>query len=231
LSPTVSNLNLISGSTQGSNEDEESLQKNLSEGELTGMQTRTGLAFTPETLDLADTGASFTFNMDSCLSQRATTTECPNLHSLEPSTEEGDSHISCQLNLTLASCTLEFNRNSCSARSPQIDCLEIGNLAELRDNPNGKESEIGVSSNRNVANEAINLAPPKEASGNVKVKAAARHGVNDVFWENFLTERPGCSDNEEAISNYRANPYSEQEEGRPVHGISSNIKNMDNLTL
>ncbi|AET04087.1 putative transcription factor HSF-type-DNA-binding family [Medicago truncatula] len=231
LSPAVSDMNLISGSTQGSNEDEESLQKNLSEGELTGMQTRTGLAFTPETLDLADTGASFTFNMDSCLSQRATTTECPNLHSLEPSTEEGDSHISCQLNLTLASCTLEFNRNSYSARSPQINCQEIGNLAESRVNADGKESEIGVSSNRNVANEAINLAPPKEASGNVQVKAAARHGVNDVFWENFLTERPGCSDNEEAISNYRAIPNSEQEEGRSVHGISSNIKNMDNLTL
>jgi len=53
-------MNLISGSTQGSNEDEESKQKNLSEGELTGMQTRNDLAFTPETLDLPDIGASFT---------------------------------------------------------------------------------------------------------------------------------------------------------------------------
>jgi len=81
--------------THGSNEDEESLQKYLSEGELTGTQTRT---------DLANTGA-------------------------------------------------------------------------------------------------INLADPKEASGNVQVEAAAQHGVNDVFWEQFLTERPCYSDNEEAISN------------------------------
>ncbi|CAL5214079.1 unnamed protein product [Lathyrus oleraceus] len=231
LSPAVSDMNLVSGSTQGSNEGEESPQKNLSEGELKGMQTRTGLAFAPETLELADTGTSFTFNMDSCLSRRATITECPNLHSLEPSSEEGDSHISCQLNLTLASCPLEFNRNSYSARSPQIDCQEIGNFAESIVNANGKESENGVSLNRNVANEDINLASPQEASGNGQVKPAAPRRVNDLFWEQFLTERPGCSDNEEAISNYRANPYDEQEEGRSVHRISSNSKNMDNLTL
>ena len=91
LSPVASNMNLISGSTQGSNEDEESLQK------MIGMQTRT---------DQAITEASFT-----------------------------------------------------------------------------------------------NVANPKEASGNVQVEAAARHGVNDVFWEQFLTESPCCSDNEEALSN------------------------------
>ncbi|XP_004504369.1 heat stress transcription factor A-5 [Cicer arietinum] len=230
LSPAVSDMNLVSRSTQGSNEDEESLQKNLSEGELIGMQTRTDLGFVPETLELADTGASFTFNMDSCLSRRAVTTECPKLHSLEPSSEEGDSHISCQLNLTLASCPLEFHRNSYSARSPQIDCQEIGNLAESRFLANGKEFENGVSSTRNVANEVANLAFSQEAPVNNQVKPAAPHRVNDVFWEQFLTERPGCSDNEEAISNYRANPYDEQE-GRSAHGISGNIKNMDNLTL
>ncbi|XP_039682894.1 heat stress transcription factor A-5-like [Medicago truncatula] len=81
LSPADSYMNLISGSTQGSNEDVESLQKNLSEGELTGMQTRV--------------------NVD----------------------------------------------------------------------------------------------------GNVQVEVASRHEVNDVFWEQFLTERPCYSDNEEAISN------------------------------
>jgi heat shock transcription factor, other eukaryote len=44
LSPSVSDMNFVSGSssTHVSNEDEESLQKHLSEGELTEMQTRTG---------------------------------------------------------------------------------------------------------------------------------------------------------------------------------------------
>nr|KYP54869.1 Heat stress transcription factor A-5 [Cajanus cajan] len=178
-----------------------------------------------------NTGASFTFKMDSCLSRRETTAESSKLHSLEPSSEEGDSHISCQLNLTLASCPLQVNRNSYSARSPQIDCQEIGKLAESNFFANGKESDSGVSSNRNATAEATNLASSQEAPSNNQVNPAPPGRVNDVFWEQFLTERPGCSDNEEAISNYRANPYDEQDEGRSVHGISKNIKNMDQLTL
>ncbi|RHN76330.1 putative transcription factor HSF-type-DNA-binding family [Medicago truncatula] len=188
LSPSVSDMNLVSGSTHVSTENEESLQKNLSEGELTEMQTRTDVAFAPETLELADPGASFAFNMDSCLSRRATTTKSPNLQSLEPSSKEGDSYISRQLNLTLASCTLEFNRNSYSARSPQIDCQKIGNMAESRVNASGKESEIGVYSKRNLANKVLNLASPQEVSGSIQVKPAAPKRVNDLFWEQFLTE-------------------------------------------
>ncbi|XP_061372994.1 heat stress transcription factor A-5-like isoform X2 [Gastrolobium bilobum] len=205
LSPAVSDMNLVSRSTESSNENGESSQK-LSEGEPKGVQTRTALAFAPETLELADSGASFTFKMDSCLSRRATTAE---MHSLGPSSEEGDSHISCQLNLTLASCPLQVNKNSYSARSPQID----------------------FSSNRNVANDVVtNLASSQEAPSNNQVNPAAPGRVNDVFWEQFLTERPGCSD-EEAISNYRANSYDEQDERQSVHGMSKNIKNMDQLTL
>lgn len=231
LSPAVSDMNLVSRSTESSNEDGESPQKNLSEGEPKGVQTKTALSFAPETLELADTGASFTFQMDSCLSRKAMATESPKLHSLEPSSEESDSHISCQLNLTLASSTLQVNRNSYSARSPEIDCQEIGKLAESRFYANGKESDSGISSNRNLANEVSKLASSQEASSNKQVTPAAPERVNDVFWEQFLTERPGCSDNEEAISNYRANPCDEQDEGRSVHGISRNIKNMDRLTL
>ncbi|XP_039686833.1 heat stress transcription factor A-5 isoform X2 [Medicago truncatula] len=188
VQPVAADMNLVSGSTHVSTENEESLQKNLSEGELTEMQTRTDVAFAPETLELADPGASFAFNMDSCLSRRATTTKSPNLQSLEPSSKEGDSYISRQLNLTLASCTLEFNRNSYSARSPQIDCQKIGNMAESRVNASGKESEIGVYSKRNLANKVLNLASPQEVSGSIQVKPAAPKRVNDLFWEQFLTE-------------------------------------------
>ncbi|QCD78435.1 heat shock transcription factor 4 [Vigna unguiculata] len=229
LSPAVSDMNLVSRSTQSSNEDGESPQKKLSEVEPKGVQTRTSLTFAPETLELADTGASFTFKMDTCLPRKASTAENSKLISLEPSGEEGDS---CQLNLTLASCPVQVNRNSYSARSPQIDCQEIGKLAESRFFASVKESESGVSSNQNLAAEATNLASPQEAPSNNQVNPAPPDRVNDVFWEQFLTERPGCSDNnEEAISNYRANPYDEQDEGRSVHGISRNIKNMDQLTL
>ncbi|KAE9603004.1 hypothetical protein Lal_00018363 [Lupinus albus] len=231
LSPSVSDMNLVSGSTVSSSEDRESPQKKQSEGEAKEAQTKTTFSFAPETLELADTGASFTFNMDSCLSRRAAVAESSNLHSLEPSSEEGDNHISCQLNLTLASSTLQVNRNSFSARSPQIDCQEIGKLAESRFSANGKESDNRVSPNRNPINEVTNLASPHEAPSNNQVTPAAPERVNDVFWEQFLTERPGCSDNEEAISNYRENPYDEKDEGRSAHGISRNIQGMDKLTL
>ncbi|KAF7837037.1 heat stress transcription factor A-5-like [Senna tora] len=233
LSPAVSDMNLVSRSTQSSNEDGENPQKKLSEGTPKGVQTRTALAFAPETVELADTGASFTFKMDSCLSQRATTAESTKLNSLQLSNEEGDSHISCHLNLTLASSPLQVNRNTYSARSPQIDCQEIGKLAESKFHDNDKDSSGGVPSNRNAGTEATNLASSQsqETPSNSQVPPAAPARVNDMFWEQFLTERPGCSDNEEAISNYRANPYDEQDEGRSIHGISRNVKNMDHLTL
>ncbi|KAK4266610.1 hypothetical protein QN277_027502 [Acacia crassicarpa] len=233
LSPAVSDMNLVSRSTQSSNEDGENPQKRPSEETPKGVQTRTTLAFAPETLELADTGASFSFKMDSCPSQRATTAESTKLHSLHLSNEEGDSHISCHLNLTLASSSLQVNRNPYSARSPQIDCQEIGKLAESRFQENDEDSNSGVPATRNPTHEVANLASSqsKETPSSNQAPPAAPARVNDVFWEQFLTERPGCSDNEEAISNYRANPCEEQDEGRSIPGISRNVKNMDRLTL
>ncbi|KAL4331676.1 hypothetical protein AHAS_Ahas13G0523900 [Arachis hypogaea] len=203
LSPAVSDMNLVSPSTQSSNEHGESPQKKISEGEQTGIQTRTSIPFAPETLELADTGASFTFKMDSCLSQRGRMLRARNC-----------AHWS------------QVNRNSYSAKALQIDSQEIGKLAEPRFHSNSKESDSGVFSNRNQANDATNLASSLETPSNNQVTQPNR--VNDVFWEQFLTERPGCSDNEEAISNYRGNPCDEQDEGRLN---ARNVKNMDQLTL
>ncbi|RDY07173.1 Heat stress transcription factor A-5, partial [Mucuna pruriens] len=198
LSPAVSDMNLlVSCSTQSSNEDEESPHNILP-------------------LELAQTGPSFTFNMDSCLSRTAMASECPKLDSLEPNCEDSDSYISCLLNLSLASSPLQVKTNPCPDRSPpQIDSPQFGKFAVCAND--NKESHVGASSSRNV-NEATNLA-----------EAPAR--VNDVFWEQFLTERPGCSDNEDSMSTYKANTYAEQDEGRSVHGISGNAMNMDQLTL
>ncbi|RYR16935.1 hypothetical protein Ahy_B03g061769 [Arachis hypogaea] len=207
LSPAVSDMNLVSPSTQSSNEHGESPQKKISEGEQTGIQTRTSIPFAPETLELADTGASFTFKMDSCLSQRGRMLRARNC-----------AHWSQVVK--------KVNRNSYSAKALQIDSQEIGKLAEPRFHSNSKESDSGVFSNRNQANDATNLASSLETPSNNQVTQPNR--VNDVFWEQFLTERPGCSDNEEAISNYRGNPCDEQDEGRLN---ARNVKNMDQLTL
>ncbi|KAI4344940.1 hypothetical protein L6164_012117 [Bauhinia variegata] len=230
LSPAVSDINLVSHSTQSSNEDGVSPQKKRSEGEQKGLQNWTTLAFAPETLELSDTGASLAFKMDSSLSRRSTITDRPNLHSLQPSNEEGDSHISCHLNLTLASSPLQVNQNSYSARSPQIDSQEIGRLTESRFYANAKESDSGVTSNRNPANEIPKASSAQDPRNN-QAPPSAPPRVNDVFWEQFLTERPGCLDNEEAISNYRANPNEEQDESRSSLGISRNVTNMDRLKL
>ncbi|XP_027336063.1 heat stress transcription factor A-5-like [Abrus precatorius] len=231
--PTVSDINLVSCSTHSSNEDGESPHKMLSEGEPIQLHTTT---FAPETaIELAEeNGASFTF-IDSCLSRAATATECPKANSLEPNCEEDDSYISCLLNLTLASSPLQVKRNSCPDRSPHIDCQEIvGKLAESKFCANDdKDSDVGASSSRNLTNEVTNLASSHETPtpSNNQGTPSAPVRVNDVFWEQFLTERPGCSDNEEPMPNYKANAYAEQDEGRSLCGISGNVVNMDHLTL
>lgn len=234
LSPSVSDINLVSHSTQSSNEDGDSPQRKIS-GEPKGVQMRTeGFVFPPETLDLSDTGASFTLKMDSTFSRKLPTNENPRLqHPLQPSltsNEEGDGHISCHLNLTLASSPLQINKSPYSARMPQV-AEETGKSPNSKSNTNSKESDTtDFPKSINLAGDTT-LSSSQRASNNNQVPAAAPVRVNDVFWEQFLTERPGCLDNEEASSTYRANPYDEQDDGRSSLGMSRNAKNMEQLTL
>uniref|UniRef100_A0A2N9IXH0 HSF-type DNA-binding domain-containing protein n=1 Tax=Fagus sylvatica TaxID=28930 RepID=A0A2N9IXH0_FAGSY len=233
LSPAVSDINLVSHSTQSSNEDGESLQRRLS-GEPKGVQMRTGgFVIPPETLDLSDTGTSFTLQIDSTLSRKVPINESPSVHPLQPSltsNEEGDGHISCHLNLTLASSPLQVNKSPYSARMPQL-AEEIGKSPNSMSNANSKESDtIDLPKSKNLADDTT-LSSSQRASNNNQVPAAAPARVNDVFWEQFLTERPGCSDNEEASSTYRAAPNDEQDDGRTGLGMSRNAKNMEQLTL
>lgn len=233
LSPAVSDMNLVSHSTQSSNEDGGSPQRKISEGAPKGQQMRTeGFVFPLETLELSDTGTSFTLKMDSTLSRKMLTNEGPRPYPLQPSlasNEECDGHISCHLNLTLASSPLQVNKSPYSARMPQL-AVEIGKSPDSVSDTNGNDADtVSFSKTKNPADDtAISSSqrPPKS-----KEPAAAPARVNDVFWEQFLTERPGCSDNEEASSTYRANPYDEQDDGRSGFGMSRNAKNMEQLTL
>uniref|UniRef100_A0A6N2MHK1 HSF-type DNA-binding domain-containing protein n=1 Tax=Salix viminalis TaxID=40686 RepID=A0A6N2MHK1_SALVM len=122
------------------------------------------------------------------------------------SNEEGDGNISCQLNLTLASSALQVNKNPYLAR---ILGQEIAKPPESR----------------------AQLYPPPGDPNNNQAPASAPARANDVFWEQFLTERPGSSENEEASSNYRANSYDEQDERRLGFGVPRNAKNMEQLSL
>ncbi|GMJ01779.1 HEAT SHOCK TRANSCRIPTION FACTOR A5 [Hibiscus trionum] len=235
LSSAVSDINLVSQSTQSSNEDEESLQRRISQGEPKDDNIRPeGISFTPETLDLSDTGTSFTFNMDSSFTQRVSMNESPIVHSLQQrlsSNEEPDGNISCQLNLTLASSSLQVNKSPSLTRMSQLN-WEIGKVSEPRSNANSKDSDtIAFENSRNMIDGETTLSSSKEGSNRNQEPVAPPVRVNDVFWEQFLTERPGSSDNEEASSNYRANPYEEQEDRRPAHGLARNAKNIQQLSL
>ncbi|KAE8702991.1 Heat stress transcription factor A-5 [Hibiscus syriacus] len=235
LTSAVSDINLVSQSTQSSKEDGESLQRRISQGEPKDDNIRPeGILFTPETLELSDTGTSFTFNMDSSFTQRVSMNESPTLHSLQQrlsSNEEPDSNISCQLNLTLASSSLQVDKSPSLTRMSQLN-WEIGKVSEPRSNSNSKDSDPRAFENsRNMIDGETTLSSSKEGSNRNQEPVAPPARVNDVFWEQFLTERPGSSDNEEASSNYRANPYEEQEDRRSAHGLARNSKNIEQLSL
>lgn len=207
LSTAVSDVNLLSHSTQSSNEDGVSPQ-----GRADGwpkdvhMRTTADYACPTETLELSDTGASLNLQMESSLSCRVGL-ESPKLHSFNQSltsNDEGDGHLSCLLNLSLASSPLELNKSQNSVAMPQ------------------SSQEMCTNSER--------ASPPRD-DVEKKAPATEQKRVNDVFWEQFLTERPGCSDTEEASSSFRTRVYDEQEERKPVKGVAIDTKGMEHLTL
>lgn len=185
LSTSVSDVNLLSHSTQSSNEDGMMSPQGRTEG-------------WPK--ELSDTGASLNLTMDSSVSCKA--------GPMHPSIDEGDCNIACLLNLTLASSPLDFNK------SPEI-CTSSG--------LNNDNNEVGH------PNEAQTLSSSPDV--NKRAAPTEQKRVNDVFWEQFLTERPGCSDTEEASSSYKTSPHDEQDERRSVKGVARNTKGMEHLTL
>ncbi|KAJ0793241.1 putative transcription factor HSF-type-DNA-binding family [Helianthus annuus] len=190
LSPAVSDVNFVSNSTQSSNEDGGSPQIRLTE------DCRTNNELTPGgPQELSDTCTSFGFNMESSFMHK--TGPCLDAN------EEPEGHLSCQLNLTLASCVSQINR------SPDTDTIP--------------ESFEGVAkpSGQNVSLSSARDDPAKNAAA----PASVQPRVNDVFWEQFLTERPGSSDVEDTGSNLRSMAY-EQEDRRSGHGNSRNLRNL-----
>ncbi|ESQ56288.1 hypothetical protein EUTSA_v10025090mg [Eutrema salsugineum] len=211
LSPAVSDMNMVSHSIQSSNEEGVSPKGILSGGDPKATQIRReGLPFAPEALELADTG--------SC-PRRLLLNDNTRTETLLTSSEETDGSFSCHLNLTLASAPLPDKTASQIAKTAHKS-QEIGRCTEI----NFKSIETSVSEkNQGKQEEAV--------PGGKQANAAPPARVNDVFWEHFLTERPGPLDNEEASSTYRGNPYEEQEERRNGNMMSRNTTNIEQLTL
>ncbi|XP_010527455.1 PREDICTED: heat stress transcription factor A-5 [Tarenaya hassleriana] len=213
LSPAVSDINLVSHSIQSSN-DGGSPKGRLSGGDPKGAQTRTeGLLFAPEAPELADTG--------SCprrlLLNENTQAETLPLRLTSP--EETDGDFPCHLNLTLASAPLPAAKTAPLITKATQKSQDVGRFPEF----NFESRESNASAKNTAAQEA--------ATGKQATVAASPARVNDVFWEQFLTERPGSLDNEEASSTYRANPREEQEDGRTGQMMSRNTRSIEQLTL
>ncbi|OIS96382.1 PREDICTED: heat stress transcription factor A-5 [Nicotiana attenuata] len=221
LSPAVSDINVVSCSTQSSNEDGGSPHRRISEGWSREVQLRTGgVIYTPEAIELSDTGTSFTLKMDSSLPRAASNVESSRLHSLPQSLISNEEVDACQLNLSLASCLSQVDKNQHSVRMPQIG-QEIGKHSESQSDANGK----------NPPNDDKTLPLSHDATNNKQGAATTQVRVNDVFWEQFLTERPGCSDNEEASSSFKGNSYDEQDDRKSSQGVASNTRKVEHLTL
>ncbi|KAF6166425.1 hypothetical protein GIB67_034976 [Kingdonia uniflora] len=213
LSPAVSHNNLLS---QSSNENGGIPLVITSNGEPKESNIMTdGFRFLPETLELSDTCTSLALKKDvpSLGQVRASDLDC---------TEEGDVHTSCHLNLTLSSSTLHGNDAYNANKLPQFGHKMLTSV-EPRSNTNQKESH---------ADDNATISSSKDSPINNQRSAAPPGRVNDVFWEQFLTERPGSSDTEEASSCFREVSSNEHEETQSEHGDEwRNRRDMEQLTL
>nr|XP_043633711.1 heat stress transcription factor A-5-like [Erigeron canadensis] len=204
LSSAVSDSNMVSHSTQSSNGDVGSPQVRFSEGCIRDdvQMTSGGLPLAAEQLEVSDTGASFTFNMDSSFAHKSGPCEIPSCLSID---EEAEGHISSLLNLSLASGLSQVNASQGTGRIAQ-SIEEIGKPSYFSID---KHNEAGL----NVPKSNRTLLSTEVPPANNQVPTPP---VNDVFWEQFLTEKPGSSDLQVASS--RATGSYEQEDQGTAHG-------------
>ena len=234
LSTAVSNINLVSNSTQSSSDDWATPPRKSSDAVMKDAEMGiTTLPFATETAELLETEACLGFKMDSSLSDKVGAKECPTLQSLQQSivpAEECEGQISCQLNLSLASSQMPVNEDPYSDKATHMD-VEAGGSAGTRPDKNENRDGIGLASKNNLNTGNTGNLSQEAPSNNKSPAPAAPARVNDQFWEQFLTERPGSSDTEEACSSYRALPCDDQEDRGSSHSMSRNAKNFGKLSL
>ncbi|ERN10103.1 hypothetical protein AMTRI_Chr06g172980 [Amborella trichopoda] len=231
LSPAASD-NLLSGSGHSSYEDGDSPQVRTSREapKEVGMRAK-GFLFVSDGLELSDTGTSL--GSEKVNTQFPCETVIPpephGVRQCSTSTEEGDGNISCHLNLTLSSSPLPVNRSDTSTRiAPSHVSQEKDASAEIRSS--SREDHFKVLDRSPAGNNK--MPSSRELANKVQAPQATVGRVNDVFWEQFLTERPGSSDAEEASSSFRGHLSEERDDRTSAFSKSWNSKqNMEQLTL
>lgn len=181
LCPTMTENNLITLSAQSSHEDNGSPHGKHSGCNRMGTED---LPLVPQTMELSDTGTSICPTKDACF------TPAVNDEGLFP----------CHLSLTLASCSMGVDRS-------QVSNADVSTTAN-----EGSENPLEATKDGNQNSSAdVGTADPTTPRGDAQVAtelapAAPPVVVNDKFWEQFLTERPGCCETEDASSGLRSDP-------------------------
>ncbi|CAD6250963.1 unnamed protein product [Miscanthus lutarioriparius] len=221
LCPATTENNLITLSTQSSHEDNGSPHGKHPDYERTGMEC---LPLVPQMMERSDTGTSI----------------CPSKSvSFTTAAANDDGFLPCHLNLSLASCSMDVGRSQIPvANGNTVD--EKDGPAEVTTPTMEKDGGIPDRCHDDTQNEASgdpgaaagadamgrphggSQAPPPEEH------AAPQVVANDKFWEQFLTERPGCSESEEASSTLRRDPDHTQQ---AYEGTTSDRRDMGQLKL
>ncbi|KAF0932074.1 hypothetical protein E2562_007873 [Oryza meyeriana var. granulata] len=199
LCPAVTESNIITLSTQSSNEDDGSPHGNGKHPECDRMG-RECLPLVPQIMELSDTGTSICPSKISCFAP--------------PINDEG--LLTCHLSLTLASCSMDVDKSQVpDANGSAIDHggdnpMEAATVTMERYDTVDDRHFDGNQKTSADAGTADATTPRADARVANEAPAAPAAVVNDKFWEQFLTERPGCSETEEASSGLRTDPSREQ---------------------
>ncbi|XVE88255.1 hypothetical protein DITRI_Ditri19aG0055300 [Diplodiscus trichospermus] len=125
-----------------------------------------------------------------------------------------------QTNIQLNS-KLDLDESTSCEESPSISCLQL--------NVDARPKSPGIDMNSEPAS-VVTLEPVTANEQAAGTAAPAAAGVNDVFWEQFLTENPGSTDTQEVQSERKDSEAREDESKPGDHGrFWWNMNNVNNL--
>ncbi|KAL2343255.1 hypothetical protein Fmac_004540 [Flemingia macrophylla] len=132
---------------------------------------------------------------------------------------EAIAHDYCDASVPIPS-NLDFDESTSCADSPSVSCAQLD--VEVRPRSSG----IDMNSEPTAAAVPEPVASKEQPAGTT----VAATGVNDVFWEQFLTEDPGAAETQE-VQSERKDFDNKKNEGKPsdLNKFWWNIRTANNL--
>ncbi|KAE8674239.1 Heat stress transcription factor A-4a [Hibiscus syriacus] len=117
---------------------------------------------------------------------------------------------------------LELDESTSCAETPSISCIQLNIDARPKSPRIDMNSEPAL---------VVTSEPITEKEQPARTTERPRAGVNDMFWEQFLTENPGSTDTQE-IQSERNDSDAKKNESKPgdQRRFWWNVKNVNNLT-